>query len=492
MDLAQLKTLKNVTLTVPGISGLELYPFQRLGVAALQSTPRIILGDFVGLGKTVQSVAAIQLLHNTEELSRNDCLVVAPKAVRSDWFKTIKNFTTLTPLIGDESDKECKYLSRKWNVLILGFPTMRIRIENLLKTNFKMIIIDEGLFRNAESQTFIALKRLTDKAQRVVILNATSMEVSLMEVYSHIEIICPGLIDLQSFKDKFCKVETKYFRTIYHTLKTQEKIVGPKSLEAIKELKDFMNKFYLRRTYDDVSVQLPSKVIKNIRVELLPCQKKEYTEQLKKYKNKEIRGSELCYNLLKICDGKLEGFEKEENPEKVSAKGQAFVSYLDSVGKQPVVVYSTYISQLLAFAKIAKNMGRRIGFFSGENEKTRDQHLEEFKEGKRDVLMLTRAGTRGINLENSARLVLVNQLFNSAATTQLIGRISRMTSKHKTIFIDNLLTVDTIEDNVLNLLEQRGITADFINEDGTGFKSLTDDQVNKMLRGRKSLIEGLA
>ncbi len=487
MNLEQLKQIQNPKLTIPGLYDIELYPFQKLGVMAIHNTPRLILGDSVGLGKTVQSTSAIQLLHNLDELTTKDVLVVCPKAVRPDWSKTIKNHTALTPLIGDESDKNCQYLKRRWNVLILGFPTVRVRIEQLLKNPFKMIIVDEGLFKNADSKTFSALKQLTDKAHRVLILNATSMEISLAEVYSHIEIIQPGLISFEDFKTRFCKVEKKYFRTVYRTLKFTEKITGFKDLGAAEDLKNFISPFYIKRSYDDVSVQLPEKVIKNIRVELLPAQKREYTLQISKYKDKQIKGSALCYNLLRICDGKLDNFEKEELPTKVSAKAQAFESLLDSIGNKPIVVYSTYIAPLLAFARVVKASGRKVGFFTGKNEDTRDAHLEEFKRGERDVLMLTKAGQRGINLENSAHLILINQLFNGSAATQLHGRISRITSKFDHIFVYNLLTVDTIEEEVLNLLEQRGTVSEFINEEGS-ISELNENQVALLLKSRKSLI----
>jgi len=490
LDLTQIKSLKSVQLTIPGLYGLDLYPFQKVGVAAIQSTPRIILGDDVGLGKTVQSVAAIQLLHNTEELVRNDTLIIAPKAMRPDWYNTIKTHTAMTPKIGDESDKACKYMKQKWNVLILGYPTARIRIEELEKNPWRMIVLDEGMFKNADSQTFNAIRRLTDKAQRVVILNATSMEVSLGEIYSHIELVSPGLISYDNFKTRFCRIERKTFRTKYKTLKTVEKIAGPKSLESLRELKEFMNKFYIKRSYADVSIQLPEKVTKNLPVELLPIQKKAYVEQIKKYKDHEIKGAQLLFNLLRIADGKLENWAKEQYPEEVSAKGLALVNLIGSLGNQQFIVYSTYLDPLLAAAKIAKSMGKRVGFFTGAND-SRDQHLAEFKAGTRDCLFITKAAQRGLNLENCAHMIMLNQLYNASARTQLEGRISRINSKHKNIFIYNLIATDTVEENILTLLDQREAISAYINEDGDGFKDLGEDQIEKILKARKSLIDSV-
>lgn len=373
-------------------------------------------------------------------------------------------------------------------MLILGYPTARIRIEQLSKIPWKMIVLDEGMYKNSDSKTFGAIKQLTDKAQRVLILNATSMEICLSEIYSHIELVSPGLISFEQFKARFCKIEIKTIRTIYHTLKHLEKITGPKSLESLRELKQFMDKFYIKRGYSDVSVQLPEKVIKNIRVELLPGQKKAYLEEIQKFRKREIKGAQLLFNLLRISDGKLEGWKDEDFPETVSAKGQALATLVSSLGKQQFIVYSTYIDPLLASAKIVKSLGKRIGFFTGMNDDTRDRHLDAFKAGDLDALFITKAAQRGLNLENCAHMIMINQLYNSSARTQLEGRISRINSKHKNIFIYNLIASDTVEENILDLLDQREAISNFINEDGDGFKDLNDIQVEKMLKTRKSLI----
>jgi SNF2 family DNA or RNA helicase len=488
MDLPQLKTMKSLQLTIPGLYGIDLHPYQKVGVAAIQSVERLILGDDVGLGKTVQSVAGVQLLHSMGVLDRRDVLVICPKGVRPDWFSTFKDHTPLTPLIGDESDQKCKFLDRQFNVLIIGHPTARIRVDLLSQRPWKMIIVDEGMFKNSNSKTFAAIRKMTDKAQRTLILNATSFEVSMGEVYSHIELTSPGLISYDRFKEQYCKVEQTRVRTKYRTTIIKEKISGPKTLNSIPELKELMNKFYIKRTAEEVSVQLPKKVRKNIRVELLPCQKAEYVEQIEQFRKKMFGPAQLLYNLLRISDGKLKNWALEPNPEKVSAKGQALQNLVQSLGNQQFIVYSTYLDPLLASAKIVKAMGKRIGFYSGENQGSRDKHLAEFKAGQRDCMFLTQAAQRGLNIQNCQHMIMMNQLYNAMARDQLEGRIRRVTSAFENVFIYNILTVDTVEQNLIEMLSQREVLSNIINDEGSGISGLTPEQLELILKPRKSLV----
>ena len=58
----ELKKAKDVKLVVPGIRGMEPRSYQRIGAAFLHATPRSLLLDEVGLGKTLQLLMTAALL----------------------------------------------------------------------------------------------------------------------------------------------------------------------------------------------------------------------------------------------------------------------------------------------------------------------------------------------------------------------------------------------------------------------------------------------
>lgn len=492
MNLSQLKKIQNPQLTIPGLFGIELYPFQKIGVmAAVEVCPRMILGDSVGLGKSIQSIASIQVLHNLNQLSTKDTLIVCPGAAKEQWSGFFKDHTALSSVIAETSDNGGKYLNRRFNNLIMSFSTMRSHVNFLKDHPFKKIVVDEGLFKNSEGQTFQALQTLTKKAPRLLILNANQLENCLDETYSHIELIRPGMISKQEFMDRFCKVETKFFRTKYRTLKSITKIVGPKSLEALQELKVLLSEFYIARTPEDAGMedQLPKKVVKTIYVDLKKSQKVAYLEQLKLFKERKVKPASLLPNLLRICHGKRERWKEEKNPEDFSAKADAFITLINSFNKGPFIFYSTFNDPLLACAKIVTALGWRVGFFTGlQKEVDRQRHLAEFKRGERNALFVNNAAQRALNIETCRYLIELNQLYNPTAREQLEGRVRRLSSKFENVFIYKLIAKNTVEERILELQDKKEELANYINADGECPETLTEEQLEKLLGRRKSLI----
>ena len=488
VEIQQLKLIKNPELTVPSFRGV-LKPFQRIGVTAAFLHPRIILGDEAGLGKTIQSIATLCLLYDHNKLPNKTTLVVCPNGMKEDWQRAIQKFSPFKAIIGYSEDRNCNFLNQNSNVVITSFNTLLNRAEVLEKHGFQNIIVDEASYvKNTESKTFQALKRLTNKARRVLICNATSIENSVVDAFAMGELIEPGFFGTyQEFLNAYAETEIKYFRTKYRTLKSNTVIVGPKSLESIQVLKQKISKFYLRRSYDEVEIELPSEVVKNIPVALKECQKKEYLELIKKFKKREIKPASLLYKLLRVCDGKMEDWSKVDKPEKVSAKGEALIDLVNSFNKDQFIVYSTYIDPLMAAAKIVKGMGLRIGFYTGVNTESREAHSDAFKDGKIDCLLITKAGARGKNWGNARHLVEINTVFNPSLQYQIRCRIKRLDSVHKTVFIYKLFAEDTIEENVLALLERKGALSKYIN-DNDELDKLSEKQIELLLSRKVSLI----
>lgn len=488
MEISQLKLIKNPELTIPSFRG-ELKGFQKIGVTACFLHPRMILGDNTGLGKTVQSIATLCLLYDHNKLPNKTTLVICPNGLREDWKKAIEKFSPFKVMVGTSEDRSCNFLNKNNNVTVISYNTVLNRIDILEKHGFQNIILDEASYvKNTESKTFQAVKRLTDKANRVLICNATSIENSIVDMYAMGELIQPGFFgSYQEFLNTYAETETKYFRTKYRTLKSNVIVVGPKSLEAVQALKSRVSRFYLRRSYDEVEVELPTEVVRFIPVVLKDCQKQEYLELVKQFRNKKIKAASLLFNLLRICDGKMEGWAKVDKPEKVSAKGETLMHLVDSFDGDQFIIYSTYIDPLMAAAKIIKSMGLKVGFYTGVNTDTREAHSDAFKEGKIDCLLVTMAGARGKNWGNARHLVELNSVYNPSLQHQIRSRIKRLDSVHKTVFIHKLFAQDTIEENVLALLERKGALSKYVNDDGE-LDKLSDKQIELLLSRKVSLI----
>ena len=66
---------------------------------------------------------------------------------------------------------------------------------------------------------------------------------------------------------------------------------------------------------------------------------------------------------------------------------------------------------------------------------------------------------------------------------QLLGRIRRMGSEHSTVFLINLLTVDTIEEKLQKLMERRQALPDFVfDEKSDIFSELSDAELMALIQ----------
>lgn len=135
----------------------KLYDYQEEGVKMELQMKRLINGDSMGLGKTAQSIVAIERAHATP------CLVICPSALKINWEREVKNFTDLRPLILTDSVLAtfpyhittmntfdviiCNYESlAKYFVVSLGEKPLRLKnfiFQPVVKA-LKSIIIDES------------------------------------------------------------------------------------------------------------------------------------------------------------------------------------------------------------------------------------------------------------------------------------------------------------------------------------------------------------
>lgn len=170
----------------------------------------------MGLGKTVSTLTAIDLLINMHMVI-NKALVVAPKKVaESVWSDEVYKWDHLrhlkiSKIIGTERERKLA-LMQKADVYIIGVDNFAwlVALYNM-GFPFDMLVIDESsLFKNHDSKRFKQLRVIRPLVDRVVILTGTPAPNGLCDLWSQIYILDRGdrLGDnITGFRERFMTPE---------------------------------------------------------------------------------------------------------------------------------------------------------------------------------------------------------------------------------------------------------------------------------------------
>jgi SNF2 family DNA or RNA helicase len=119
------------------------------------------------------------------------------------------------------------------------------------------------------------------------------------------------------------------------------------------------------------------------------------------------------------------------------------------------------------------------------NRANRAEALRQFWEVPEcRVLVGTKAIEQSLNLQVSRHLVNVDTILNQARMEQLAGRIKRDGSRYRHVFVHNLLTRGTQEEQYMPMLEREAAVAGHVwDESSELFQALPPLQLLQMISG---------
>jgi SNF2 family DNA or RNA helicase len=442
--LADIKT--QITPRVPATVHAELRAYQITGFhfLAYLSTNEFggILADDMGLGKTLQTLAWLSWLRETDPTTCPS-LVVCPKSVVDNWLSETQRFCPSIPISALPRTELDRRKLKAGNVLVLNYAQLRILSDELKEIDWEVIVFDEGQYlKNTTSQTTRAAWALRGKQK--ILLTGTPIENKLLDLWSLVQCVMPGTLGSQNdFRRNFSES-------------------GDPDCRA--RLARRVRPFLLRRTKEEVALELPPKIEEDIRVTMEGEQEDLYQAELKlarqhllKITTEEQLQQErfsLLTSLLRLrqicCHPRL------VNPKKgavSSAKLEALMDLLEPLieGGNKILVFSQFVEMLkLIQHRISEHQWTNF-MLTGETE-NRGQLIEEFQNhpGAGLFLISLRAGGSGLNLAAASYVVLFDPWWNPAVENQAIDRVHRI-GQIKTVFAYRLLVRDSIEDKIRQL-----------------------------------------
>ena len=226
----------------------------------------------MGLGKTVQTLAWLQLERCDEDQKKLPALIICPTSLVENWAEEVKKFTpdqSVLILQGSDRHKDWNSVQNS-NIVITSYALMRRDIDKHLDFTYSVAILDEAQqIKNRTTQNALAAKK---KANHRLVLSGTPIENSVTDLWSIMDFLMPGYLgNHKTFHEK-------YELPILHG--------GIDGESAQAKLKRKLHPFLLRRLKKHVAKDLPPKIERIASCKLSADQLLVYQQLLNASKNR--------------------------------------------------------------------------------------------------------------------------------------------------------------------------------------------------------------
>ncbi|KYN07495.1 PREDICTED: SWI/SNF-related matrix-associated actin-dependent regulator of chromatin subfamily A containing DEAD/H box 1 homolog [Cyphomyrmex costatus] len=301
---------------------LTLAPYQIVGLnwLAVLHAQNVngILADEMGLGKTVQVIAFLTYLKEVDLLNEKDGphLIVVPSSTMENWMDELERWSPNLKVVqyygSQDERKEMRIGWRNGDLddvdillttynLICSTPEER-RLFRVMPLNY--VVFDEAhMLKNMSSVRYENLVRIN--ANRRILLTGTPLQNNLLELMSLLIFVMPSLFagkqaDLKSLFSKNPKA-------------LSDKKNGEQPFferEQVKNAKEIMRPFVLRRLKVEVLCDLPQKTNEIIRCTLIEKQQSMYNKLLAQFSAEaseitDLNGVGMMMQLRKLANHPL-------------------------------------------------------------------------------------------------------------------------------------------------------------------------------------------
>ena len=421
-----------------------------------------ILADDMGLGKTLQTLA---LVAHARAEGAAPFLVVAPTSVVSTWAHEAAQFTPgLDVRVATESQarrgSSVAELCEGADLVITSYTLYRIEADGYLALDWGGLVLDEAqTVKNHLGKTYQAIRRL-DVPFRVA-LTGTPMENRLMELWSLLSIVAPGLYP---YPQRFLELVAN----------PVERLGDARALERFRRR---IRPFLLRRTKDLVAAELPAKQEQVRDVRLTPRHRRIYDTHLQRERQTVLglvddfdkHRIAIFRSLTRLRQLSLDPALVDDEYDAVgSAKVDVLVDHLAELAAEGhrALVFSQFTSFLARVRARLDREGITSSYLDG-GTRDRGAVVTAFREGDDPVFLISlKAGGVGLTLTEADYVFVLDPWWNPAVEAQAVDRAHRI-GQHRPVNVYRLVAEDTIEQKVMELKARKAaLFAQVVDGDG--------------------------
>ena len=403
----------------------ELRKYQTIGTAFMYMSPRSIIGDGVGLGKTAEVSALINYLKQSRQLTRF-LIAVETSALGQTQAEMIR-FTGLNIIALPSEAYKLKRVIEKTNWLnidgiVIKHSALRSDVfSKWLSLNikadgtcgvFNTFLLDESsVIKNLTTKTAIYTKNICDICPRVHFMNATTFETNIMDIYNQVDMMNPTLLPKKwRIEKEFCT----FGRSSYWTKEDgKAKMNWRRDLTGYKnqaKFKESLKLIYFGRCKADIGMDMPH-IHKVYEVE--PSNEQSLALQ-KGYRYMEVLNCpslipEIGINTSRQTVPKIERLcQLIEN------------DFRDS----KVMVYCFHTEAQKAIADECRKLGRNPVILNGNNTDAERWEIQsKFNHGEYDIIITNIM--KSLNLFGGDACIFYSNSLTPSKMFQVAGRVDR-------------------------------------------------------------------
>jgi len=435
-----------------------LRPYQHEGVTWLDFLRAHglhgILADDMGLGKTVQALA---LLLREKEAGRLDrpCLIVVPTSLVFNWEAEARRFAPalrVLPLHGAGRKRHFHEIASA-DLVLTTYALLRWDREVLATRDYHYVILDEAqAIKNDRTQVAHLVRHL--HARHRLTMTGTPMENHLGELWSQFAFLMPGFLGAR-----------KRFTELFRNPIERGEAGSERSLRASERLARRLRPFILRRSKQEVALDLPPKSEIPLYSELTGEQRTLYETVRLAYLEKvrreaENRGVEraqvtILDALLRLrqvcCHPQLLPLEMAKRVH-ASAKMRQLAELIPEAVEEGrrILVFSQFVRFLTLVRHWLDQHPFTYCYLDGATRQ-RQPVVDRFQEGDVPLFLISlKAGGSGLNLTAADTVIHLDPWWNPAVMDQATDRAHRI-GQDKPVQVYNLITRHTVEERILQL-----------------------------------------
>ena len=403
----------------------ELKDYQTLGTAFMYMSPRSVIGDGVGLGKTAEVSALINYLHQTKQLKR--FLMAVETSALGQTQCELMRFTGLRVVaLPSEAYKLNRLIKKidwtKVDGIVIKHSALRSDVlSKWLSLNinpdgtcrlFDTFFLDESsVIKNLTTKTAIYTKNICDICPRVHFMNATVFETNIMDIYNQMDMMNPALLPKKwRIEKEFCT----FGRSSYWTkengkpkMNFRRDLTGYKNQAIFKER---LKLVYFGRSKSDIGMDMPH-VHKVYEVE--PSNEQSMALQ-KGYRYMEVLN----------CPSLIPDLHLETNRKTVPKLDRLCNLLETDFADCKVMIYCFHNEAQQAIADECRKLGRNPVILNGQSKDQERWEIQtKFNKGEYDVIITNIM--KSLNLFGGDVCIFYSNSMTPSKMFQVAGRIDR-------------------------------------------------------------------